>query len=151
MLCEDPLFSRIENMFFLDVMIEMELFVILHSNRELSNKIIIHGNLLGWIYKELLNVSFYNELFWLNLHLDIFILIFKLLKEGKWHRLFMLEIDLRPLNIILNILNSFSINLHYSCETLLHLLFEFCGKFLTFISGQSMSSNIIRFNSWKNT
>jgi hypothetical protein len=63
MLCEDPLFSRIENMFFLDVESEMAFFVIFHFDRELSNKNIIHGNLLGWLYKEFLNIFFCNELF----------------------------------------------------------------------------------------
>ena len=138
MLCEDTLFTRIENMFFLHVKSELKFFVIFHSDRELLNKSIIHGNLLGWLYNEFLNTYFYNELVWLNLCFDIFILIFKLLKEGKWHHLFSLEIDLRPLNMLLNISNSFNINLHYSCKALLDLLFKFWGKLLTFISGQNM-------------
>ena len=137
-LCGDPLLSRIESMFFLNVESEMAFFVIFHYYCELSNKIIIHGNLLVWLYKEFLNIFFYNELFWLKLHLDIFILMFNLLKEGKWHQMVILKIDLRPLNIILNILNSFNINLHYSCKTLLDLLFEFWDKLLTIISGQSI-------------
>ena len=38
MLCEDPLLSRIENMFFLDVESEMAFFVIFHFDSEISNK-----------------------------------------------------------------------------------------------------------------
>jgi hypothetical protein len=51
MLYEDPLLLRIENMFYLDVESEMEFFVSFHSDLELLNKIIAHGNLFGWLYK----------------------------------------------------------------------------------------------------
>ena len=99
---------RVEDMGFLDFKCYVAFPVLLHTDHKILYRCSVVGVLHWWLYKELLNILYWELFLRLNLCLNSFKVFFDFLEHGDGNWMIFLEIDLRSLNVSLYIICVFS-------------------------------------------